>query len=301
MDRFQEMRVFTAVVDAGSFVAAADALEMSKPAVSRHVAELEQRLGVRLLHRTTRRLSLTVEGEVFLARCRELLAGVDEAEAEVSARGGSVVGLLKVSAPVSFGVLRLAPLWADFMAQHPQLSLDLTLTDRFIDLVEEGYDMAVRVARLPSSSLVSRRLASTRMVLCASPRYLLAHGAPARPTDLAAHSVLGYSLLATGDTWEFEGPQGRVAVKVKPRMTTNSGDTCRAVALGGGGIVLQPSFLVSGDLERGDLVEILPGYRSAELGVYAVYPSRKHVPPKVRLLIDYLAARLKEPSGAGSS
>ncbi|KQT11376.1 LysR family transcriptional regulator [Ramlibacter sp. Leaf400] len=294
MDRFQEMRVFAAVVDAGSFVAAADALEMSKPAVSRHVAELEQRLGVRLLHRTTRRLSLTVEGEVFLARCRDLLAGVDEAEAEVSARGGSVVGLLKVSAPVSFGVLNLAPLWADFMAQHPQLTLDLTLTDRFIDLVDEGYDMAVRVARLPSSSLVSRRLASTRMVLCASPRYLEKRGAPARPSDLSAHDVLAYNLLATGDTWEFEGPQGTVAVKVKPRMQTNSGDTCRAVALGGGGIVLQPTFLVSADLQRGDLVEVMPGYRSAELGIYAVYPTRKHMPPKVRLLIDFLAARLRE-------
>jgi DNA-binding transcriptional LysR family regulator len=294
MDRFQEMRVFTAVVDAGSFVAASDALEMSKPAVSRHVAELEQRLGVRLLHRTTRRLSLTVEGEVFLARCRDLLAGVEEAEAEASAQGASAVGVLKVSAPVSFGVLRLAPLWAEFMAQQPQLTLDLTLTDRFIDLVDEGYDMAVRVARLPSSSLVSRRLASTRLVLCASPRYLLEHGAPARPADLAAHPVLAYSLFATGDTWEFEGPQGTATVKVKPRMQTNSGDTCRAVALGGGGIVLQPSFLVSGDLERGDLVELMPEYRSAELGIYAVYPTRKHMPPKVRLLIDYLAARLRE-------
>lgn len=294
MDRFQEMRVFAAVVDAGSFVAAADALEMSKPAVSRQLAELEQRLGVRLLHRTTRRLSLTVEGEVFLARCRDLLAGVEEAETEVSAQGGSAVGVLKVSAPVSFGVLRLAPLWADFMAQQPQLTLDLTLTDRFIDLVDEGYDMAVRIARLPSSSLVSRRLASTRMVLCASPEYVLEHGAPLRPADLAAHPVLAYNLLATGDTWEFEGPQGATSVKVKSRMQTNSGDTCRAVALGGGGIVLQPFFLVSQDLERGDLVELMPEYRSAELGIYAVYPTRKHMPPKVRLLIDYLAARLRE-------
>lgn len=292
MDRFQEMRVFTAVVDAGSFVAAADALEMSKPAVSRHVAELEQRLGVRLLHRTTRRLSLTVEGEVFLARCRELLAGVDEAEAEVSARGGSAVGLLKVSAPVSFGIRHLAPLWAEFMARHPQLTLDLTLTDRFIDLVDEGFDMAVRVARLPSSSLVSRRLASTRMVLCASPGYVRRNGAPDRPADLAAHAVLGYSLLATGDTWEFEGPEGPESVRVKPRMQTNSGDTCTAVAVGGGGIVLQPQFLVGDALESGALVEVMPGYRSTELGIYAVYPTRKHMPPKVRLLVDHLAERL---------
>lgn len=286
------MRVFTAVVDAGSFVAAADALEMSKPAVSRHVAELEQRLGVRLLHRTTRRLSLTAEGEVFLGRCRDLLAGVDDAEAEVTARGGSVMGLLKVSAPVSFGLLHLAPLWPAFMAQHPQLALDLTLTDRFIDLVDEGFDLAVRIARLPSSSMVSRRIASTRMVLCASPRYLLEHGEPAHPPELAEHSVLAYSLLATGDTWEFEGPGGKAAVKVKPRMVTNSGDTCRAAALGGAGIVLQPSFLVGSDLDSGDLVELMPDYRAAEFGIHVVYPTRKHMPPKVRLLIDFLAERL---------
>ncbi len=292
MDRFQEMRVFTAVVDAGSFVAAADALEMSKPAVSRQVAELEQRLGVRLLHRTTRRLSLTVEGEVFLARCRELLAGVEEAEAEVSARGGSAVGLLKVSAPVSFGIRHLAPLWAGFMARHPQLTLDLTLTDRFIDLVDEGFDMAVRVARLPSSSLVSRRLASTRMVLCASPGYVREHGAPGRPSDLAGHAVLAYSLFASGDTWEFEGPEGPESVRVKPRMQTNSGDTCVAVAVGGGGIVLQPVFLVGEALRNGDLVEVMPAYRSVELGIYAVYPTRKHMPPKVRLLVNHLADRL---------
>jgi len=295
MDRFQEMRVFAAVVDAGSFVAAADALEMSKPAVSRHLAELEQRLGVRLLHRTTRRLSLTVEGEVFLARCRDLLAGVDEAEAEVSARGGSVVGVLKVSAPVSFGIRHLAPLWAPFMAAHPQLMLDLTLTDRFIDLVEEGYDLAVRIARLPSSSLVSRRLASTRMVLCASPDYVRRHGAPQRPADLASHALLAYSLLATGDTWEFEGPGGTEQVKVRARMQTNSGDTCTAITLGGGGIALQPLFLVSGDLDRGDLVEVMPQWRAADLGIYAVYPTRKHMPPKVRLLIDFLAEHLREP------
>jgi DNA-binding transcriptional LysR family regulator len=294
MDRFQEMRVFTAVVDAGSFVAAADALEMSKAAVSRYVSELEQRLGVRLLHRTTRRLSLTEEGEVFLARCRELLAGLDEAEAEVNERGGSAVGLLKVSAPVSFGVLNLAPLWADFMAAHPQLTLDLTLTDRMIDLVDEGFDMAVRIARLPSSSLVSRRLASTRMVLCASPRYLRKHGTPKHPQELAAHTVLAYNLLSTRDTWEFEGPQGTATVKVRPRLHTNSGDTCRAVALGHGGIVLQPSFLVDRDLQGGDLVEVMPKYRSSELGIHAVYPTRKHVPPKVRLLIDFLAVRLRE-------
>lgn len=294
MDRFQEMSVFAAVVDAGSFVGASGALEMSKPAVSRHVAELEARLGVRLLHRTTRRLSLTEEGEVFYARCKELLGELEEAEAEITSRTGKASGQLKVSAPVSFGLLHLAPLWAGFMARHPDVVLDVTLSDRMVDLVEEGFDLAVRVARLPSSSLVGRKLSSTRSVLCASPKYLKAHGVPKHPADLARHTVIAYSLLSTGDTWSFEGPEGSVSVKVEPRMRTNSGDTCRAAALGHQGIIVQPTFLIGDDLRTGALVELMPQYRAIELGIYALYPTRKHVLPKVRLLVDYLVAALKK-------
>ena len=296
MDRFQEMSVFAAVVDAGSFVGASDALEMSKPAVSRHVAELEARLGVRLLHRTTRRLSLTEEGEVFYARCKELLGELAEAEAEITSRTGKACGQLKVSAPVSFGLLHLAPLWAGFMARHPDVVLDVTLSDRMVDLVEEGFDVAVRVARLPSSSLVGRKLSSTRSVLCASPKYLRAHDMPKHPADLAQHTVIAYSLLSTGDTWSFEGPEGTVSVKVEPRMRSNSGDTCRAAALGHQGIIVQPTFLIGDDLRSGALVELMPQYRAVELGIYALYPSRKHVLPKVRLLVDYLVAALKKKS-----
>jgi DNA-binding transcriptional LysR family regulator len=289
MDRFEEMRVFAAVVDAGSFVGAAQPLVMSKAAVSRHVADLEARLGVRLLHRTTRKLSLTPEGEVFHARCKELLENVDEAEAEITSRSGEARGLLKVNVPFTFGLLHLAPLWPEFMELHPNVTLDVTLADRMVDLVEEGFDMAVRIARLPSSSLISRRIASTRMVLCASPVYLRQRGTPMHPTELAGHDVIAYSLLSTGETWEFTGPDGAVSVRVHPRMRTNSGDSCRVAALRHKGIVLQPSFLVGPDLLAGTLVEIMPEYRSFELGVYAVYPSRKFVSPKVRLLIDFLA------------
>lgn len=289
MDRFQQMQVFAAVVEAGSFVGACEALSMSKPAVSRHVAELESRLGVRLLHRTTRRLSLTTEGEAFLARCRELLAGVEEAESEVSSSAGHARGLLKVNAPVSFGLLHLAPLWPVFMARHPEVTMDVTLSDRFVDLVEEGYDLAVRIARLPSSSLVSRRLSSMRMVLCASPAYLKKHGRPKHPSDLAGHATIAYSLLANADTWDFEGPDGHVAARVRPRMRTNSGDTCRAMALRHAGIVLQPSFSVGDDIAAGALVELLPKYSAGEVGIHAVYPTRKHVPSKVRLLVEFLA------------
>ncbi len=296
MDRFQEMRAFTTVVEAGSFVRAAELLEVSKTAVSRLVADLEARLGTRLLHRTTRKLSLTPEGEVFLERCRRLLQDLEEAEAELSAHAGEAVGQLRINVPVTFGLLHLAPLWPAFMAMHPKVALDVTLADRVVDLVDEGYDLAVRIARLQTSSLVSRQLTSTRLVLCASPEYLQRHGAPEHPADIARHAVISYTLLSTGDQWEFDGPQGEVSVKVSPRMRTNSGDTCCAPALQHQGIVLQPTFLVSPHLASGALVEILPQYRAMELGVYAVYPSRKHLTPKVRVLIDFLVQALRAPA-----
>jgi DNA-binding transcriptional LysR family regulator len=296
MDRFEEMRVFAGVVEAGSFVRASAALGISKAAVSRHVAELESRLGVRLLHRTTRSLSLTPEGEVFHARCKELLEGLEAAEAEISSRGTDASGLLRINVPVTFGLQHLAPLWVDFMSLHPKLTLDVTLADRVVDLVEEGFDMAVRIARLQSSSLVSRQLARTRLVLCASPGYLQRRGTPRHPAELAAHEVLTYSLFSMGENWAFTGPQGPVSVKVTPRLRTNSGDTCRAAALRHQGIVLQPSFLVGPDLAAGTLVEIMPEYRSIELGIHAVYPSRRQVSPKVRLLIDFLAEAFRTTS-----
>lgn len=288
MDKFQEMRAFVAVVDTGSFVRAADTLDMSKTAVSRLVGDLEARLGTRLLHRTTRKLSLTAEGEVFHERCRQLLDDVAEAEAELTAHSSEAVGRLRINVPVTFGLLHLAPLWPAFMALHPKVELDVTLTDRVVDLVDEGYDLAVRIARLQTSSFVSRQITATRMVLCASPEYLRRHGTPEHPTDLARHAVITYTLLSMGERWEFEGPQGPVSVTVRPRMRTNSGDTCCAAALQHQGLVLQPTFLVGPHLVSGALVEVLPQYRSLELGVYAVYPSRKHLTPKVRALIDFL-------------
>ncbi|MEP6558305.1 MAG: LysR family transcriptional regulator [Burkholderiales bacterium] len=299
MDKFQQMRVFAAVVDAGSFVGAAAAIELSKAAVSRHVQELEARLGVLLLQRTTRRLSLTDEGRAFHARCKDLLANVDEAEAEITVRAGEASGLLKINVPVSFGNLRLAPLWGAFLERNPKVTLDIVLADRVVDLVEEGFDMAVRIARLPDSSLVSRQLASTQLIVCASPAYLARHGTPQHPADLAHHAVVAYSLFSMGDNWQFEGPDGPASVKVRPRVYANSGDTCRAVALQHQGIVLQPSFLVGDDLKSGALVPLLPAYRSIKLGIYAVYPTRRHLSPKVRALVDFLvesARRLGWPT-----
>ena len=296
MDRFLEMQVFSNVVDAGSFTGAADALDMSKAAVSRHVAELEERLGVRLLHRTTRKLSPTTEGEIFHARCRELLANLLEAEAEITARSGEAAGLLKVNVPVSFGLMHLAALWPAFLARHPKLLLDITLSDRVVDLVEEGFDCAVRIGQLPASTLISRRLASTRLVLCASPGYIKRRGEPMQPSDLSAHEVISYSLFSSGENWSFTGPAGEeVSVKVLPRVRTNSGDTCRAAALQDRGLILQPSFIVGPDLAAGTLVETMTGYRSRELGIHVVYPSRRFVAPKLRLLVDFLVEAFARP------
>jgi DNA-binding transcriptional LysR family regulator len=294
----QQLRSFLAVVRAGSFVGAADALGLSKAAVSRHVAELEESLGVRLLHRTTRRLSLTEEGTRFHARAGELVAAFEELASDTSSKSGEATGLLRINAPMTFGNMHLAPLWPHFLAAHPKVSLDITLNDRVVDLVDEGFDLAVRITRLGDSNLVSRLLATTRIVLCASPAYLAAHGTPEHPQELAQHAVFAYTYWSGGDDWRFQGPEGEVAVRVHPRIHTNSGDTCRAAALEDQGIVLQPDFLVGDDLRRGALVELMPRYRSIELGIHAVYPTRKHLPMKTRRLVDFLAQSFQRPSWA---
>jgi DNA-binding transcriptional LysR family regulator len=296
MSKIQEMSSFAAVVEAGSFVAAADVTGLSKTAVSRHISDLEQRLGVRLLHRTTRRLSLTDEGRTFFTRVKDVLSAIDEAESELTARSVEPSGLVRVNAPLTFGTMHLAPLWAPFVDAHPKVSLDVTLSDRTVDLVEEGYDLAVRIATSPGSNVVSRKLASTRVVLCASPRYLQAHGTPQHPRDLSKHAVISYAYWSGGDEWTFTGPQGPVSVKVRSRIHANNGDTCRIAALADQGIILQPDFLIGADLRRDTLVELLPKFRSVELGIHVVYPTRKHLPLKLRRLIDFLVAAFRSPA-----
>lgn len=289
MDKFQEIQTFQAVVEAGSFIKAADSLAMSKAAVSRYVADMETRLGVRLLNRTTRRLSLTDEGQVFYNRSKEILRELQEAEEEVSSRSTNATGLLKINAPFTFGILQLAPLWGKFRAQNPNVLLDITLADRTVDLVEEGFDLAIRIANLESSTLVSKRLSTTRVVLCASPQYLVQKGIPLHPNDLVHHDIISYSYLATKDEWHFTGPAGPIHIKTKPCIQTNNGDTCLAAALTHQGIILQPSFLVGPYLANGQLQEILPNFPSVILGIFAVYPSRKYLTPKVRVFIDFLS------------
>jgi DNA-binding transcriptional LysR family regulator len=295
MDKFQEMASFVTIVDEGSFVRAADASSLSKAAVSRHLNDLEERLGVRLLHRTTRRLSLTTEGQAFYARCREVLASVAEAESEITSHSGAPTGVLRVNAPLTFGVLHLAPLWGRFSELHPKVSLDVTLGDRVVDLIDEGYDLAVRITATTGSLLVSRKLASTRMVLCASPTYLAKHGTPTHPSELTAHRAIAYTYWSGKDEWEFTGPEGPASVNVNACIHTNNGDTCRLAALEHQGVILQPTFIVGPDLERGTLVELMPRFRSVELGIYAVYPTRKFLPLKVHRLIDFLAEAFRNP------
>jgi DNA-binding transcriptional LysR family regulator len=299
MDKFLEMRAFTQVVDAGSFIGAANAMQLSKAAVSRYVGDMEARLGVRLLNRTTRSLSLTEDGEVFYQRCKELLGGVESAEAEITSRSGEAIGQLKVNVPVSFGILHLASVWPVFKAAHPKVTFDVTLSDRVTDIVDEGFDLAIRISQLANSSLISRKLATTRIVMCASPDYLARAGMPLHPKEVAAHNVIAYSYWSARDEWEFTGPEGRVTVKTTPGIRTNNGDTCRAAALMHQGIIFQPTFMVGEDLAAGRLVEICPEYRSLELGVYAVYSSRQHQLPKVRLFIDFLVAHFSEQRWPG--
>ena len=299
MDYLQTMRTFTAVVDAGSFVGAMEATGLSKPAVSRHVHELETHLGTRLLQRTTRRLSLTSAGQDYYQRCKDILAAVQEAEAVVGSSTAQAQGPLRIGAPQTFGVLYLAALWGRFAEQNPQVTLDIVLSDRVVDLVEEGYDLVIRIARLTDSSLISRPLARTRMVLCASPQYLARRGTPRHPDELAGHDVIAYTYLASGDVWHFQGPDGDVAVRTRARMHANNGDTCRAAALAHQGIILQPDFLIHDDLRAGTLVELMPAFQGPELGIFAIYPTRKQLPLKVRRLVDFLVDALRTPPWCG--
>ncbi|WP_244171090.1 LysR family transcriptional regulator [Xanthomonas populi] len=289
------MNTFTAVVEAGSFVRAMEVVGLSKPAVSRHVNELEQHLGTRLLQRTTRRLSLTGEGQAYYQRCKDILLAVQEAEAEVGASALQAQGRLRIGAPQTFGALHLAALWGRFAARNPQVTLDIVLSDRVVDLIEEGYDLVVRIARLSDSSLVSRPLARTRMVLCASPDYLAERGMPQHPHELSRHDVISYTYWSSGDVWSFQGPRGEETVRTRSRIHANNGDTCRAAALAHQGIILQPDFLVYADLDSGVLVELMPEFRAAELGIFAVYPTRKQLPLKVRRLVDFLVDALRAP------
>ena len=290
MDRLRAYEVFVTVVSRGSFTRAADALETSPANVTRYVNELEAHLGTRLLNRTSRRLSLTEGGETLYARCKSILDDVAETEGLVSSASVEPRGRLRINAPVSFGILHLAPLWPEFMRKYPGVELDVALIDRVVDIVEEGYDLAIRISRAGSTSHAARKLATSRNILCASPDYLARCGYPAAPADLIEHQCIGYSYAATGDEWQLMDSEHKAhTVKVNCHMHTNNGDTARAAALAGQGVIWQPTFLIGNDLRAGKLVQVLPDYRLPDIDVLAMYPSRRHLSAKIRAVVDFLA------------
>ena len=290
MDRLRAFEVFVTVVSRQGFAKAAQALDTSPANVTRYIAELESHLGSRLLNRHSRKLSLTESGAALYERAQAILHDVAEAEAISSSAAVTPRGRLRVNAPLSFGVRQLAPLWATFAHRHPEVELDVTLVDRVVDIVEEGFDLAIRISRGGSQQHAARKLATSRNVVCASPGYLRKHGRPKTPADLARHACIGYTHAATGHEWQLHADDGQVhAVRIRSAMQTNNGDTAAAAAVAGLGIIWQPTFIVGDHLRAGRLVPVLAGYRIPDIDILAVYPSRRHLSAKVRAMIDFLA------------
>jgi DNA-binding transcriptional LysR family regulator len=287
MDRMSNMAVFAKVVECGGFSAAARRLNMSPTGVSIHVQALEDRLGARLLYRTTRKLSLTEVGKVYYERCAQILAEVEEADRLVSASQAAPRGILRLS--VGTHIVRfIAPVVIEFLRLYPEASIDLSMGDRMPDLVEEGLDLAVRPTAPPDSRLVVRRLATWRHVLVCAPSYLETRQAPSEPGDLARHNCLRYAYYPFNDRWRFTGPDGEISVQVSGNLFTNSAETLRGTVLQGEGLFLAPSFLVSEDLAAGRLVPLLVGFLPIEFAINAVYPHRQHLSAKVRSFIELL-------------
>jgi DNA-binding transcriptional LysR family regulator len=294
MDRLTAYRAFVRTVDLGSQAAAAAELGVSQTMLGRYIRDLEDQLGTRLLNRTTRRQSLTEAGHAFHARVSSALEDLTAAERSVLDLQTEPRGRLRVNAPTTFGVLYLAGQVAAYCERYPQVKVELVLNDRFVDLVEEGYDLAIRIGRLDRSSLIARRLASARAVVCASPAYLARRGTPLCPADLRGHDCQGYTYASQGDEWTFEGPDGVEAVRVSGTLETNSGTAAVAAAIAGLGIILKPTFMVADALRSGALVRLLPDHAPPTVGIHAVYPHARNLSPKVRAFVDLLAAAFRD-------
>ena len=292
LDRVTGMQVFVRVAALGSLSAAARSLNLSQTMVTKHVAALEDRLGIKLLHRSTRRLTLTEGGRNYLAACERILAEIEEAEASASLDRIEPRESLRLNVPLSFGLRHIAPALPSFNRLHPAVSFDLGLADRYVDLIEEGWDLAIRIGRLKDSSLVARRLAVCRTVVCAAPSYLKEHGTPQSLDDLARHNCLGYTLPSAigANRWTF-GPDGEIVVPVQGNLRANNGDALLAASLAGQGLIYQPTFIVGDSLRDGSLVRVLGGYPTYEPGIHAVLPSGRQAPAKVRAFIEFLARR----------
>ena len=292
MGRLADIEAFTAVVASGSFSAAAERLGITKSVVSRRINRLESHLGTRLIRRTTRRLSLTEAGRHFYERAVRILADLEEAEQSVTRESSALRGTIRLAAPLSFGLYHLSQALAEFLERHPAIELDLDLNDRHVNLVEEGFDLALRIGDLEDSSLVARRLGTIRHATCASPDYLRRHGEPRHPEELAQHIGLQYAHVTPRRLWRFVAPDGRIVV-ARPhiRIRSNNGDALAQAAAAGLGITTAPTFILSRYVQAGALVPILRDYLHPETGIHAVYPPGRLAPRRVRALADHLAAR----------
>lgn len=298
MGKLSDIEVFVQVVDSGSFTAAAERLELSKSVISKYVTRLEEQLGARLLNRTTRRLGLTEAGRILYQRSQRGLEEIAAAEMEVSQLQQEPRGRLRINVPMSFGILHIAPLLKDFRDKYPEVSVDMHLEDRQIDLVEEGYDLAVRIAELPDSSLVARRLGPCRHILCASPAYLEENGTPRTPDDLTSHSILTYGYHDTPREWRLLSPDNRyVSVTVNSALHMNNSLALREAILNDAGIVLIPTFVVGPDIQAGHLQAVLSNYRTQEFSIYAVYPQRRFLMPRVQAFVEFIRERIGDKPG----
>jgi DNA-binding transcriptional LysR family regulator len=294
MDKLEAMNAFAKVVAAGSYAEAARRLGLTRSAVSKAVMELEQLLGARLLDRTTRRVTPTEAGLAYNERCVSILADVEETEIQISRLHDEPRGVLKINAPMSFGTLYLGAAVADFMGAHPDLRIELTLNDRFIDPLEEGVDVTVRIGALTDSSLIARRLAPARRVLVASPDYVARNGAPESPEQLGAHRCLDYGHMAATHRWQLVQDGDIITVPIAAALCSNNGEVLREAALAGNGIALLPTFIVGPDIEAGRLRVVLPQTPPTELAIYALYAPNRYLAAKTRVFIDFLVKRFGE-------
>ncbi|MEM8689905.1 MAG: LysR family transcriptional regulator [Pseudomonadota bacterium] len=293
LDRITGLQVFTRVAALGSLSGAARALHMSQTMATKHMAALEDRLGIKLLYRTTRQMTLTEAGRSYLEAAERILTDLEEADAAAAQAAVEVRGTLRLNVPVSFGILEIAPCLPELSRLHPALNVDLGLNDRQVNLLEEGWDLVIRIGALQDSSLVARKLAPCRTVVCAAPDYLARHGTPKTTAELSAHACLGYTLSpAVGaNTWQF-GSDRKQRVNISGPLMANNGDALVAAAVAGQGIVYQPAFLVARELKAGTLVALDLDHPPIEFdGIFAIYPSDRRPPAKVRAAIDFFASR----------
>jgi len=294
MNKFENMDTFVRVVEIGSISGAADRLGVAKSAVSRRLKELEAHLGVELFHRTTRKMNLTDSGRTFYQQSVRILEDVLEAELATSQAHGELQGSLKVALPLSFGLMHLGPAINDFLQEHPRIEIELDFNDREVDLMQEGFDLAIRIANLPDSSLIARRLAPIQAVMCASPSYLDRMGTPTSPTDLVEHQCLVYSLIKNFETWHFHDAKGKLlSAKIHPYLKASNGEFLKNAAVNGLGIVLIPSFITYKEIERGTLIPLLTQYRRPQIEAHAIYPQTRHLSQRVRAFVDFLVKRFE--------